>query len=92
MRPAGPSAFSRGFSGVTGAVVVGVWPGTPAESAGLVSGDVIVSLDGQSVGTPTELTTMMQALPPGDTIQIGWEDVSGQSQTATVTLATGPAG
>jgi len=85
------SAFSRGFSSVTGAVVVGVWSGTPAESAGLVPGDVIVSVNGQSVSTPTELTTMLQALLPGDSVQLGWLDVSGQSHTASVTLATGPA-
>jgi S1-C subfamily serine protease len=86
------SAFSRGFSSVTGAVVVGVWSGTPAESAGLVPGDVIVSVNGQSVSTPTELTTMLQALLPGDSVALGWLDVSGQSHTASVTLATGPAG
>jgi S1-C subfamily serine protease len=86
------AAFSRGFSSVTGAVVVGVSSGTPAESAGLVPGDVIVSINGQSVGTPTELTTMLQALLPGDTVQLGWQDVAGQSQSASVTLATGPAG
>ena len=79
------SAFSRGFSSVTGAVVVGVWSGTPAESAGLVPGDVIVSVNGQSVSTPTELTTMLQALLPGDSVQLGWLDVSGQSHTRRLT-------
>ena len=84
--------FTRGFFGVAGAVIAGVWPGTPAESAGLVSGDVIVSVNGQSVGTPTDLTTMLQAQRPGDTVQLAWLDISGQSQTASVTLSTGPAG
>jgi len=86
------SAFSRGFSDVAGAVVVGVWSGTPAESTGLVPGDVIVSINDESVTTPTELTTMLLALHPGDTIQLGWEDVGGQSHAASVTLVTGPAG
>jgi hypothetical protein len=28
---------------------------------------------------------------PGDSIQVSWTDQSGQSHTATLTLATGPA-
>ena len=76
----------------TGAVVVGVEPGTPAAAAGLVAGDVIVSVNGQDVVTPTTLTTLLQAHHPGDAVQLGWQDASGQPHTATVTLTTGPAG
>jgi S1-C subfamily serine protease len=86
------AAFSRGSSSIAGAVVVGVWSATPAESAGLVPGDVIVSINGQSVSGPTELTTILQALRPGDTVQLGWQDAAGQSHAASVTLDTGPAG
>jgi S1-C subfamily serine protease len=86
------AAFSRGLSGVAGATIAGVWPGTPANSAGLAPGDVIVSVNGQSVSTPTELTTMLEALYPGDAIQLGWDDAGGQSHTASVTLVSGPAG
>ena len=34
---------------------------------------------------------MLSNYHPGDKISIGWTDQSGQSQTATVILAAGPA-
>lgn len=76
--------------GSTGAVVEGVSSGTPAQAAGLAPGDVIATVNGQSVTSPTDLTTIVQALRPGQTIQLGWQDPSGQSHTASVTLASGP--
>jgi S1-C subfamily serine protease len=78
-------------SGGSGAVVAGVVPGSPAAKAGLQQGDTITSVDGQSVDSPQTLTTRLQNHRPGDKVTIGWTDQSGQSQTATVTLTTGPA-
>jgi S1-C subfamily serine protease len=75
-----------------GAAVVSVQPGTPADAAGLVAGDVIVSVNGQDVVTPTSLAALLQAHRPGDTVQLAWKDATGQSHTAQVTLAAGPAG
>jgi S1-C subfamily serine protease len=57
----------------------------------LGAGDEIVSLGGQAVDSATTLTNLMQSHHPGDKVQLGWVDGSGQQQTATVTLATGPA-
>jgi len=87
----GLAAFPQRFN-VSGAVVDYVTPGTPAQSAGLEVGDVIVSVNGQSVLSPTDLTTILQSLRPGDTIQLGWHNASGQSHSASVTLIAGPAG
>jgi len=84
------SATSSGTSG-SGAAVVGVVSGSPAAQAGLVSGDLIDSLDGQTIDSPTTLSNVMEGLHPGDEVQIGWTDTSGQQQTATTQLATGPA-
>jgi S1-C subfamily serine protease len=84
------SQFGDGSSG-SGAVVAGVEPGSPAEQAGLAAGDEIVSLGGNTVDSPTTLTNLMQGYHPGDKVQLGWIDSSGQQQSATVTLATGPA-
>jgi len=79
-------------SGGTGAGVTGVESGSPAESAGLGQGDVIVSVDGQPVDSPTTLTTLLDHPHPGDKVTIGWTDRSGQSQSAAVSLASGPVG
>jgi len=75
-----------------GAQIATVEPGTPADQAGLVSGDVITSLGGQAVGSASTLTELMQRHHPGEKVQLGWIDTSGQHHSATVQLVTGPAG
>jgi S1-C subfamily serine protease len=75
----------------SGALVAGVEPGSPAQQAGLGAGDEIVSLGGQTVDSATTLTNLMQGYHPGDKVQLGWIDSSGQLHTATVSVATGPA-
>ena len=77
--------------GSSGVVLAGVAPGTPVASAGLSQGDVITSVGGQSVGTGTDIQKMLVGLHPGDKISIAWTDPYGQTHTATVTLASGPA-
>jgi S1-C subfamily serine protease len=80
------------FGGTTGGVVVGgVLSGSPAENAGIVAGDTIVSVDGQSVYSVSALNTIMGAHHPGDRVQVSWTDQSGQQHSATVQLASGPA-
>ena len=39
----------------------------------------------------SQIQTILGAYHPGDQVSIGWTDAYGQSQTATVTLANGPA-
>jgi len=84
-------SFPFRFSGAPGVSVAGVVMGTPAERVGLVPGDTIVSINGHGVGSPSELTSLLDTLHPGQSVQLGWQDVFGQSHTARVTLATGPA-
>ena len=88
----GDGSGSGGSSGSStpGASVAGVLPGGSADQAGLAQGDVITSLDGQSVNTPTDLTAIMEQLAPGQTVKIGWVDSSGQSHGASVQLHSGP--
>jgi S1-C subfamily serine protease len=85
-----PNRYGSQPGTTTGVEVVDVDEGTPAQRVGLVPGDVIVSLNGQGVATPTALATAMQQLLPGDTVQLGWEDISGASHRGTVALASGP--
>ena len=64
--------------------------GYPAAAAGLAKGDVITSVDGQPVTSPSTLTDLLTAHHPGDTVRIGWTDPSGASHSTTVKLASGP--
>jgi S1-C subfamily serine protease len=75
---------------VSGAPVVGVTAGGPAQSAGIAAGDVIVSLAGKAVDTPAGLSPAIRAHRPGDRVDVGWLDPSGQPHHATVQLIPGP--
>jgi len=85
------SAAANGIQAGSGAVVAGVVSGTPASGAGLTQGDVIVSVDGQSVSSPEQLQSALGQHHPGDSVTIGWQDQTGQTQSASVVLANGPA-
>ena len=78
----------QGSSGVT---IAGAESGTPAANAGLTQGDVITSVAGQAVSSGTSIQQVLGAHHPGDKVSIAWTDASGQSHTAMVTLANGPA-
>jgi S1-C subfamily serine protease len=90
----GPSAFLgvelQASNASSGAVLSGVAPNTPAEAAGMAGGDTIVTFDGKTVGASSDLTQLLSAHHPGDRVQVGWVDPSGQHHTATVRLASGP--
>ena len=79
-----------GGSSVSGLTVGSVVDGKPAQQAGLQAGDVITSVAGQTVDSDTSDSDVLLGHHPGDTIQIGWTDSSGQSHTANVSLASGP--
>ena len=64
--------------------------GGPADQAGLVAGDVITSLDGNPVDSPTTLGTLMQHETPSASVEVDYIDQNGVAQTVTVTLGTGP--
>src|SRR5262245_6723248 len=73
-----------------GVVVEGVVTGGPAESAGLEAGDLITSIDGRAVTTPSSLTSYLLTKKPGSTVTIGYTNSLGAGQTASVKLAAGP--
>lgn len=76
--------------GAGGLVVGGVVTGGPAESAGLEGGDVITSIDGRAITTPSSLSSYLLTKKPGSTVTIDYTDPFGADQTASVTLAGGP--
>jgi len=59
-------AEGLGLKSVAGALVDQTEPGTPAEAAGLKSGDVITKLNGEPVKDAAELTRRVAASKPGD--------------------------
>lgn len=80
----------NGPLGGTGAAVVSVIPDSPAERAGLRSGDVIVALDNDTVDSPTTLTNLMLRHHPSDDVWLTWVDRSGHRHSAVTRLSTGP--
>jgi S1-C subfamily serine protease len=85
------NAARQGVQAGSGAAVQGTLQGTPAADAGLSGGDVITSVDGHSVSSPSALQAALEEHHPGDKVTIGWTSGTGQSHSASVTLANGPA-
>ncbi|MFP5222895.1 MAG: DegQ family serine endoprotease [Acidobacteriota bacterium] len=79
------TAKALGLSGTKGALVSQVGAGSPAEKAGLTSGDVITEVNGQPVSDAHELTTKVGAMAPGETVTVTFLR-KGQSKSAKVTL------
>jgi S1-C subfamily serine protease len=86
----GFGGFGSGGASTSGATVATVVSGGPADKAGLAQGDVITALDGTAIGSPSDLTGLLEPHHPGDAVQLKWTDGSGQQQSASVTLASGP--
>jgi serine protease Do len=78
-----------GLSTERGALVASTQDGTPAEKAGLKSGDVITAVDGEPVANARELTRKIGALKPGAKAEITYLR-DGKERTATVALASQP--
>ncbi len=55
----------------SGALIAGVVPGTPAETAGLQTGDVIVSYGDGAVDSPRRLARLVSETPAGETMALG---------------------
>ncbi len=70
----------------SGALICGVVPGTPANTAGLVEGDVITSVNGQTVTSANALTGLLGGDHPGDRVTIGYVNQNSQQRSTAVTL------
>jgi len=79
-----------GSQSTSGVPISGVASGSPAASAGLTAGDTIVSIDGNSVATSSDITSALAGHHPGDHVKVGWVDSSGNQQSANVALVAGP--
>ena len=74
--------------GGRGVRVVRVVPGSPAEDAGLETGDIITKVDDTEIGDASELVRTIGSHDPGDTVTIAYER-DGESSTVEATLGGG---
>jgi S1-C subfamily serine protease len=88
----GPTAFlGVVLSDVSGgAKIQQVVPGNAAATAGLVSGDVITSIDGVAISSSADVRKSVLTLVPGKAVGIEWTDASGTAQTGSITPTSGP--
>jgi S1-C subfamily serine protease len=86
----GDGSSSGSGSSTSGADVESTLSNSPAAQAGLVEGDVITGLNGKTITSATDLSNDLVTEHPGDQVQLQWVNTSGQTQTATVTLTSGP--
>jgi PDZ domain len=73
----GKGGAERGWLGVEigaapkGALVTSAVAGSPAAAAGLTAGDVVATVNGESVAGPKELSAKIRALAPGSDVALG---------------------
>jgi membrane-associated protease RseP (regulator of RpoE activity) len=82
-----PSAIAPASSGT---LILGTICGSPAVQAGMTGGAVIPAVNGQAVGSPDDLGSILARLHPGEVISVTWVSPSGQRTTSSVHLAAGP--
>jgi S1-C subfamily serine protease len=75
---------------IGGALVNGVNGDTPADAIGLQTGDVITSIDGRTIRSVEDLTSLLRSLDAGDEVTVTWNR-NGLTRSATATLVAGPA-
>ena len=75
--------------GITGGVEVGdVMPGSPADRAGFVSGDVITEMGAEPVRSSTDLVIALRLHKPGEVVVVGyWRGGSHHDADVTIELA-----
>jgi serine protease Do len=79
-------AVQRVYGVSSGVTIANVTPNGPAQKAGLLTGDTIVSVNGKTVATGDELVAEISAIRPGTTAKIGYVR-NGKPGTADVTVA-----
>ena len=65
-------AEGLGISRDRGALVNSTQPNTPAARAGIRTGDVLTTIDGEPVTNARELTRKVAGLPPGTKVEVGY--------------------
>ena len=66
----GEIAEYYGLKGKTGAMIVGVVPGDPADEAGIRPKDIIISVNGKKIKSSRDLTAMVANIGVGETTKV----------------------
>ena len=85
--------FSQGqmpFMQGTGAIIVSVTSGSPADKAGLKQGDTITAVNGTTVSSPQALSEAVSTHKPGDVVTLSVKHSDGTSADVKVTLGDNP--
>jgi hypothetical protein len=86
-RPVEPEdARQLGLNEPRGALVGQIYPGGPAERAGLLPGDVVIGAEGSAINQPQELVALVGAHHSGDVLTL---QVFSHGQTKTVKVRLG---
>lgn len=75
----------EGLASKDGARIAAVQPGSPADEAGLMRGDIVIAFDDAPIKTPDELSEAVKARKPEDKVKITFIR-AGERQSLTVTL------
>jgi putative serine protease PepD len=75
-------------SGTSGALIHSVVSGSPADQAGLQTGDVVIRLDDQRIDEADALVAAVRSHAPGQKVSVTYLR-GGDQHTATLTLGTG---
>jgi Do/DeqQ family serine protease len=86
----GDMAKSLGLSAPQGVLVADLWPGGPAERAGLARGDVIVSVGGEAVNDPSAVNYRIATQPAGGAVNVVARKAGGAERTLSIRLDTPP--
>ena len=78
--------FKERYGADKGIYVSGVTLGGGAEAAGLAKGDIIISVDGTTVGTMNKINSVLVGYVAGDTVEVEFIR-DGQVQKVSVTLS-----
>jgi len=79
-------AEAQGLGQQKGAIISDLTPGGPSQRAGLMPGDVVVSVNGRSVKTSSELTREVAKARPGDALRL---DVIRDGKHRTIEVRSG---
>jgi serine protease Do len=89
MQPLTPELAKKFDHEGGGVLISAVIEGTPAERAGLRSGDILLQLDGQPVADSRELLNRIGARRPGEFVEVGFLR-AGERETVSLELARRP--